>query len=411
MGAVLQLGSIPILVSSWGTETFGIWMMLTTIPTYFGLTDLGFVQAATSDMTMQVARGHKDQALRTFQSIWILFLIIATACIGMASALFLLDAGNASGAIAWLAANADLIVMLIAYSALSLLSRVTLAGFRSTGFYALGTLAYDALVFVEGMALLIVVYFGGDFRDAATTLIVMRVLSMGAFYLLLRQVVDWLHLGWARATPYELKRLLKPAMSAMSIPIALAVTLQGTVLIVGAVISPAAIAIYTPVRTASRLVIQIIGVVNRATMPELATKTALNAREDLKRLYRINALLIAAVLIPGGLFFAIFGSDLIGVWTAGHVMPSVTFVSLMAFAMVVHGGWYFLSNMLLATNAHGPLASTMVVIAPLSIGLCFLGGNLWGLNGVAIGVIVTEAICLARVVGVINWKRIFGLAE
>src|SRR5689334_17280580 len=76
MSAILQLAAVPILTAAWGVSQYGVWLMLTTIPTYFALTDLGFIQAATADMTMHHARNQQDAVVRVFQSIAVLVSLL-----------------------------------------------------------------------------------------------------------------------------------------------------------------------------------------------------------------------------------------------------------------------------------------------------------------------------------------------
>ena len=43
---ISQLISIPVLMSSFGKEGFGVWVMLSTLPTYLALSDIGLSAAA-----------------------------------------------------------------------------------------------------------------------------------------------------------------------------------------------------------------------------------------------------------------------------------------------------------------------------------------------------------------------------
>jgi O-antigen/teichoic acid export membrane protein len=390
MNAVLQVLTVPLLVSAWGQDRFGLWIILTTIPTYFALTDLGFVQAATSDMTINYARGDKKAALATFQSIWLLFAGSSLIIMCAASSLFVAQAVVAEAAQPWIVQNAAVVVLLICYSALSLLSRVTVAGFRSTGNYAIGSLAYDSLVLLEGLAGLVAAYSGGDFIPVVLTFIAMRMASMVVLYAFLRRRVPWLRYGLEHASRAELKRLLGPALGAMAIPVALAINLQGVVLVIGAVLSPAAVALYTPVRTASRLIVQVVGVLNRATMPEIGRAAGENAEAAMKKLIRLNFLTVLCVLLPGGLAFALFGQDLVRLWSGGHIVPPRGFVAIMALATVLNGCWTFMGNILLATNSHGPVAKYLLFSAIASIPTVYACAASGGLLGAANAILVVE---------------------
>src|SRR5579863_10374609 len=69
---VAQVLCVPILLSVWGTKGYGLWVMISAIPTYATLSDFGFGSAGSVRMTQLVARGRKDEALRVFQSVGLL---------------------------------------------------------------------------------------------------------------------------------------------------------------------------------------------------------------------------------------------------------------------------------------------------------------------------------------------------
>lgn len=392
MSAFAQLLSVPILLGAWGAEKYGIWIMLTTIPMYFALTDLGFVQVATSEMTMKVAKGERDAALGVFQSTTAL---IASICAAAVALLIGIAAAVAAMGYVTVTQNMQLIVLLCFFSAFTLLSRLPLGALRATGHYALGTLVYDFLVLLEGLAALLTAHAGGDFSAVALCLLGMRTVNMAVLNMLLSRQVTWLRYGLAQARIREIRRLFKPAIAGMVIPVALATSLHGTVLVVGAIVSPAAVAVYSAVRTCSRLMIQVVGVVNRATMPEVAKAFASSENRSLGAILSMNGLLIGAVLLPGTLLFVAFGKEFVELWSRGSLSPSRTFVTLMALATLVHGAWYFLSNMLLATNSHVSLAKYILGASAITLLLAVVLGGSIGLNGAAIAVISGELLCLA----------------
>src|SRR5579863_7074061 len=76
---IVQLVSVPVLLHYWGTVKYGDWLLLSAIPSYLTLSDLGFGDASGSDMTMRVASGDRQGALETFQSSWVLLSLVSLA--------------------------------------------------------------------------------------------------------------------------------------------------------------------------------------------------------------------------------------------------------------------------------------------------------------------------------------------
>src|ERR1700732_356223 len=84
--AVVQLVSVPVLLHAWGAAKYGDWLLLSAIPSYLTLSDLGFGDASGSDMSMRVAANDREGALQTFQSSWVLVTSVSFAILLMAFA-------------------------------------------------------------------------------------------------------------------------------------------------------------------------------------------------------------------------------------------------------------------------------------------------------------------------------------
>jgi len=401
VGMLLQLAAVPVLTSSWGLPAYGTWLMLTTIPTYFALTDLGFVQAATNDMTMRHARGDRLGVLAAFQSVAVLVggLLGIALLVGVG-----LLAWRQAGAPLpdWAADHAVVLALLLVYSGVTLLARVLLAAFRSTGHYAAGTLIYDGGSLTEGALVLLMASFGGKFLGCVLVQLAIRLISMAVTYNLLMRMVPWLRGGLRYASRAELRRMVGPALSAMAVPTALAINLQGMVLVVGSVLSPAAAGMFVPVRTATRLFVQLAGIINRASMPELAAAYATGSHATLRRIVQANAGIAAALLVPGAIGTVILGPWAIGLWTVGHVVPPRDFLALMAADMVVHAAWFFAFSFVLAVNLHARLGLPLLIVMAADIALAIPAAHAWGLNGVSATMLAGDAAALALVVAMVR---------
>lgn len=385
--------SVPVLTGAWGVEQYGVWVMLTALPAYLALSDFGFSTAATNDIAMHMARGATRKAVRVLHSVWALNLMVGAVIITVL--------GFAVGGVELLLPDSTLttygwtILLLGIYAVLNLASRTVLGVFRASGHYASGTLVYDTLQFCEGCISLAVAWFGGGFIGAAAALLIMRMLNLLALIALLRILLPALRLGIGQANIETLRHLLRPAAASMSIPVALALNMQGVALVVGALISPTATAVLSATRTVSRVAVQVISAVNRAMIPELSAASATGDIEAQRRIARINTLMLVFAAGPAAVLFGVFGPWAIKLWTSGAIYPSTTVAGLLGLAMLLHCIWFFGTNLLSATNAHGRMAIGLLGSSVLAILLAALLARFWGLPGACIAVVVGEAACVA----------------
>ena len=114
-----QIFSVPVFLSHWGVHLYGEWILLNTIPSYLGLSDVGFGSVAGNEMTMLAAAQDFDQALVVFQSVWVLTTVI-TSLLGLLliSAVWFLPLGTWLHMHAISAQDAKLIILLLGLAVL-----------------------------------------------------------------------------------------------------------------------------------------------------------------------------------------------------------------------------------------------------------------------------------------------------
>ncbi|HEV2618929.1 MAG TPA: lipopolysaccharide biosynthesis protein, partial [Acidobacteriaceae bacterium] len=76
---VIQLIQVPVYLHFWALAVYGDWLIVTAIPTQLTFSSIGFGSVASNEMTMLVAGGDREGALRVFQSCWWLIALICAA--------------------------------------------------------------------------------------------------------------------------------------------------------------------------------------------------------------------------------------------------------------------------------------------------------------------------------------------
>ncbi|MCA1392276.1 hypothetical protein I6F33_11080 [Bradyrhizobium sp. BRP20] len=384
-----QLILPPALLAWWGSDRYGEWLFITSLPTLLAVADLGFADAAASQMTMEIAKGQRAEATRIFQTILAMTLLVCVSLIVAATPLLYLDHVE----IGRVQLNADALAALylvVCYSALLILSRLFLACLRAGQHYAESTLIYDAIQFLEGAAILWAAYMGKSFFVCALLYTCIRVVNIAYLVLLISRRMNWLRWGFGAFDWGAFRILFAPALAAMAMPIALALNFQGMIWIAGTTIGPAAAAILATVRTASRVVIQLVGIFSRAAMPIYSASVAVNNQRSRDVIDRIMRLLLLFLLLPGCALFGLFGPQLVRLWTHGHLDPPSVFVWLIAVGALFHGCWAFSANLLVSINKHVKFGFALVVISCVVTPIAWPAAKLFGLDGIAASLIVLE---------------------
>lgn len=393
----LALVLVPIMASRWGLDRYGVWLMIATIPAYLLVSDLGFGKAAVVDMTMRAARGDREGAIATFQSIWLLVLVISAALISLIVLLCLLLPDwmfGKPGVVTAMAARLALIQM-GAYGTLILSGMLFSGGFQASGNYPLEATMMALAWLVEGVSAIVVVLLGGGLVAVAASYLFWRLALIVAQAAMLRRIAPWLTFGFARATREDLRRLLAPATAMMAVPLANSLILQGTALAIGWASSTAQVPVFTTVRTLVRFGIQLTGIVTRATMPEF---TIASSKGDRTLQLRIIVLVVATsalVLVPIALVLFAAGPTVVALWTHGMVRPSMPMIGLMTTMALFNGFWSPLSGLLIALNRQGLFTFRFVILAVLSVPLTYVLAGRFGATGGAIAMLSVDMLmCL-----------------
>jgi hypothetical protein len=136
LGVFYQILAVPLYINTWGVSLYGQWLLLSTIPGYLAISDIGFVSAAANDMTILTSKNQHYQALKVFQSIQAMILSISILVLIAIGGLILLMPSLFSQSSLIDAQDLSIIVFcLSAYSLLALQEGLFNAGFRAGGLF------------------------------------------------------------------------------------------------------------------------------------------------------------------------------------------------------------------------------------------------------------------------------------
>ncbi|MGY3614264.1 lipopolysaccharide biosynthesis protein [Bradyrhizobium sp. USDA 10063] len=394
---LIQLISVPILVTKWGTSGYGIWLMLTVIPTYVALSDLGFGTAAGVSMIRRVTIGDLSGALRAFQSVWLFVSLVSLALWGLAAVIWLIG----SELPGWAEWNREQLpiaaLLLMTYSPIVLQMNIVNVGFRSIGRYAQGTFLLDIISPLEQLLVLAVASGGGGYAGCALAMVIMRAVGFAVYYLVLRRTAPWIRFGWKEARIEEVKSLVRPAVAALSLPISSALSIQGTVFVLGLAISPASAAILGTVRTIARVPLQLVGLLTRATLPEItAAETKKDARY-LDELVYSNLAAVFIVSVPSAAILIFSGQWLLSLLTRDIMEAPITLFVALTISMVLSALWSTVGSFLLAVNQQHRFAAIYAAASVITAVMVYFVAARLGIEAAAIALIPMDIVMACTV--------------
>ncbi len=386
----IQLISVPVFLLFWSVEDYGRWLLLSALPAYLSLADLGLGTVAMNRMVMLHAQNRLQESRTVFQT--------ALLMIGTVTAMFFL----LSCLLVWLLplemfrptdARATM-AMLILVALLNIYSGLFDAVHRAAGQFARGVYLINLARLFEwlgGLGGLLL--FRSMFAVAAgflaarlLAMVVMQRMAAGRF-----PAYPW---SLTQADRHELRDMLRPALSFLAFPLGNALTLQGMSVVVGTTLGPVALALFNTYRTLSRLPVQMLTTFNRALWPEISRSFGAGDRQMLRRLYERGTTLSLVACAVACILIFVTAKWLLGVWTNHHIPFEPLILAL--FLLVAFGGcaWQVGQVMLTATNMHERLAVVYLLAALVSVGGAIAMPARWGLEGMVIAMGMFEIILL-----------------
>lgn len=389
----VRLAEVPLLLAFWGPARYGEWLMVAAIPAYLAMADGGFTGATQREMTIRMGAGDRQGALVAFQSTWVLLLVVSVVLMALAWATSLLPFG------AWLGltsmpgkAFSIVVILLTAHIVLGFQCGLIYGGYSCEGRYARGTILTAVLYLFDFAGLAVAVILGGGLVGAAAGFLIGRVIGLAIFLVDLPRVAPWLSFGWANASKAQVTSLVRPSLASMAFPLGQALNIQGMRLVVGLVLGPPAVAVFSSIRTLCRSAIKPVLLVAQLVEPEMALAYGSGRIEDMRDLLKRSSQVTLWAALPICVVLWFIGAPVLKMWTAGRIGLDVPLYALLLLASMAHSTWFTALMVSYATNRHGRAA---VVFVGANFGLLLATAGLlayMGLAGAGLAILVFEVV-------------------
>jgi O-antigen/teichoic acid export membrane protein len=392
--AAIQLGSVPLLLHAWGPSKYGDWLLLSAVPSYLSFSGLGFGDSSGSDMTMRVAGSDREGALATFQSSWVLLSGMSLAVLAVAATLvwfvpwkqMLHLAGITKQEAAW-------IVLVLAGWILAMQQWSILeSGYRCDGNFALGNFCSTMQRLLEAAGSTIIGVFTGSLLLMSLSYLSFRLAGLLCYGLLLKRLRPWLHLGFGHASVTVVRKMLKPSLGFIAMPMGTAVSIQGFMLLVGIVLGPIAVTAFSTARTLARVGVQLINSLGGGIWPEFSSAFGAGNLSLARRLHRraYQASLILALSCAG--FLWLIGPRLYHVWVRDSVALGLPLFHILLLVSIASSLWFPSAIVQMSANTHSRLASTYLLVTVVSCGVGYMLTRKLGLMGAAVALLLVDIV-------------------
>lgn len=394
---VAQIVVVPFFLAAWGVRQYGEWLVLTSIPMFLALMELGVAQASATRASM--ASGSQDKiAIRRILDTAMAFSVAAAACVATlgiilattipwSTTLKLFDISSH--------AATSIFIYMSFYLAGNFLAGPISAWMKAMDRTALSAVWMANRRVAEMAVTAIGLYFGASPVALAICLMITSYLTVLICYVIAMRHSNIGAMTMKHASKKEFLTVLWPAVSFMAMPLAQVVTLQGGLQLLNALSGGAAVASFSMARTMVRLLMQVGIVLNNAMRPEVSRLIGQGKEKESRSIVRNGSMAAALLMLLGLSGVVLLGTQILKIWSDGKIILPASFLFILALHAAINVIWYVPSTLLFAKNRHGNISWYYMVFSLLALMTWWLCSSLIPpMTGAALMMLIPEVMML-----------------
>ena len=399
LGQLINISSrivlVPLFLLAWGADIYGEWLLLSSMVAYLSLTEMGAQLYIVNRMTQAYAHRDHDQFCKILHTGLALFLIIPIAVFiifvtvivffNPASFLHITQTGHGT---------VILVMAILAFQIVLALPQSVLLRV----YFAVEMLPRGVML-LNFMQLISLIFLAGGLwrRWGMVPIAILQLIPYGltagiALFDLNRKFPQFKILSLGEADFSFGLSFIKPSFHFFLIQLGQVFSLQGTVLVVGMLMGPIQVVLFSTMRTLVNLIRSFLDQLSHAAWPEL---TRLDAQEDMDKFLALFRVILRSTLMASIFSITIFhfyGGYIYHFWLRKTVPFEQPVMDLFLIYMGQFIFWLACSHPLQATNRHHTLAKVLFISSILTITLAYLGGRHLGLPGIVLGMIIGDLV-------------------
>jgi len=396
-----QLILVPLFINTLGVELYGEWLIITTIPNYLLVSDLGLTVTVTNIMCQQISLDKKSEANELFKSTNSLIILISIVIfVAYFIASYFLDISHYLS-LSILKSNyvETVLYIFIVNVCLSLLLNFNLGYFKALNKYHINQKYISILYFSDFLGTMFILLLKGELLYVPIYLAVNRVVIL----LVSRyELSKYPFYTYGFSSNIHLARAVIPSSINYTLyNIGFALLLQGNTFIVGKYLGSVEVVTFNTVRTMVNSVKAFISIIYLPYLPKFTISLTKSDYTTAKKDY--NRLLIITVLISSlaALILYFLKEPLFYLWLHKNIIFEQVFIITMLISIMFQSTWNAASMLLLSINKTRPLL-VFPVMCLVSILIQIKLLPVYGLTITSVSLLIVDVLMLYFVNSIIS---------
>ncbi|MFN4087192.1 MAG: lipopolysaccharide biosynthesis protein [Spirosomataceae bacterium] len=395
----IRLIQVPLLISYLGVEKYGIWMLLSSIPSWLTISNLGFGTVAGNDVAIASGKNDFRRINEIYSSTMLgIILIITILSSGCILIVYTLD---------WISIlkTNSIDIMDIRYILIALCLSV-LIGFLpqvENIKYRIENINHRAIwignlrPWIDFLFLWIAVQLDkGVIGIAISGLIGVIIYTLAVFFDS-RKICSKVKLSTENINVVYLIHIVKKGITFQAFPLGNALQSQGYIILVNYLLGPVSVTLFTTIRTLVRSSNQALELINQAIWPELTFLIGARRKLDAIKLHdkAVKTSIYLSFLMV--LILYLFGPQIYKLWLGDSLNVNRDLLIWFLVSIPLTSWWYTSSVVLVSTNNFEEFAIRSILASLSGLILAFIFGFIFGIEGIAVSIMTIDIFLIVFV--------------
>ncbi len=389
----------PILVNQLGNETYGIWVLIVSLTSYFTILDFGVNGAIVRFVSKYKALKDYQSANKIFSTSFAFFSILAVVVV-IFCAIFAVYFKNIFEITQFDQRYLYFVFLIVGIDlALNLIFSVFLGSLKAVGRFVEVNIIAISLNIIKNIIIVILLMKGHSLLAIAMLQLIVNSTKFTLQYFTIQKFASFLHFSIEDINKESFKQLYNYSVYGFIISVAMKIIFYTDSIVIGAVLDVSQVTFYSIPTMLMQYLEHFIWAIIAVLLPIISAQDALGKNDNNARMYRVGTKYAMLLCAPVFLVLYFAGSNFIGMWMGEQYKEP----SGQVLQVLLIGYFFFLAQLiahgiLKGMSKHKILAILLSIEAVANLGLSLYLGPIWGIVGVALG--TTIPLLLINVIAI-----------
>ena len=385
---------VPLFLKTWGSEAYGEWLILSTLPAWLALSDLGGQVYFVNRLTIAWAARDIPMFRKTLGTAMAVFLFLPGFLFLILSLLILVFPIPALlGVSATPPTIGKGVMLFLALQVLvSLPQGLVLGVYRAIGELPRGVMLGNVMLLGQLLLTAGILVLNGSMLILAA---VQSLPAVAVAVYALRDIRGRLPThGMFNPRYYDkfiAQKALHPSLHFLGIQMAQALVIQGSTMVVGWALGSVEVVVFATMRMLINLAKQVLGLLSHSAWPEFTRLEGSGEHRHLTKLLQTIGRVSFIGTLALTLALTIFGREIFNYWLSGRLAYNSAAMGAFCAYILLSVHWTLNANLLMAINRHEVLARWQILFSATGVMLCYVGALTGALDRAVLGLVIGEA--------------------